>query len=92
MADAKRLGKVVHFFDKISVAVVALESDLKVGDKVHFLGSKTDFVQEIASMHVENQPVTDVMAGKEVAVKVDQPARKGDALLQPALEEPAAEG
>ena len=92
MADAKRLGKVVHFFDKISVAVVALESDLKVGDKVHFLGSKTDFVQEIGSMHVENQPVTEGMAGKEVAIRVDQPARKGDALLQPALEEPAAEG
>jgi len=86
MADAKRLGKVVHFFDKISVAVVALESDLKVGDKVHFLGTKTDFVQEISSMHVENQPVTDVMAGKEVAIKVDQPARKGDALLWPAAE------
>lgn len=86
MADAKRLGKVVHFFDKISVAVVALESDLKVGDKVHFLGPKTDFVQEISSMHVENQPVTDGMAGKEVAIKVDQPARKGDALLQPAEE------
>lgn len=86
MADAKRLGKVVHFFDKISVAVVALESDLKVGDKVHFLGPKTDFVQEIASMHVENQPVTEGMAGKEVAIKVDQPARKGDALLQPAEE------
>jgi len=86
MADEQRIGKVVHFFDKISVAVVALESDLKVGDKVHFLGSKTDFVQEIASMHVENQPVTDVMAGKEVAIKVDQPARKGDALLWPAGE------
>jgi len=86
MADEQRIGKVVHFFDKISVAVVALESDLKVGDKVHFLGSKTDFVQEIGSMHIENQPVTDVMAGKEVAIKVDQPARKGDALLWPAGE------
>ena len=86
MADPKRLGKVVHFFDKISVAVVALEAGLKVGDRVHFLGSKTDFVQEIGSMHIENQPVTDVMAGKEVAIKVDQPARKGDALLWPAGE------
>jgi len=86
MADEQRIGKVVHFFDKISVAVVALESNLKVGDKVHILGSKTDFVQEISSMHVENQPVTDVTAGKEVAIKVDQPARKGDALLWPAGE------
>lgn len=89
MADAKRLGKVVHFFDKISVAVVALESDLKVGDKVHFLGPKTDFVQEIGSMQIEHEPVTEAKAGKEVAIKVDQLARKGDALLQPALEEPA---
>lgn len=86
MADEQRIGKVVHFFDKISVAVVALESDLKVGDSVHVLGTKTDFVQQIGSMHVENQPVSAAKSGQEVAVKVDQPARKGDALLWPAGE------
>ena len=86
MADEQRIGKVVHFFDKISVAVVALESDLKVGDKVHVLGTQTDFVQEIGSMHIENQPVAAAKSGQEVAVKVDQRARKGDALLWPAVE------
>jgi putative protease len=86
MADEPRIGKVVHFFDKISVAVVALESDLKVGDKVHLLGTQTDFVQEIGSMHIENQPVAAAKSGQEVAVKVDQRARKGDALLRPAAE------
>jgi len=91
MADPKRLGKVVHFFDKISVAVVALEAGLKVGDRVHFLGSKTDFVQEIGSMQIEHEPVTEAKAGNEVAIKVDQAARKGDALLEPALEEPTVE-
>ena len=86
MADEQRIGKVVHFFDKISVAVVALESDLKIGDKVHVLGTQTDFVQEIGSMHIENLPVAAAKSGQEVAVKVDQRARKGDALLQPAAE------
>jgi len=86
MADEQRIGKVVHFFDKISVAVVALESDLKVGDKVHLLGTQTDFVQEIGSMHLENQPIPAAKSGQEVAVKVDQKARKGDALLRPAAE------
>ena len=86
MADEQRIGKVVHFFNKISVAVVAVESDLKVGDKVHVLGNQTDFLQEIGSMHVENQPVSAGKSGQEVAVKVDQPARKGDALLWPAAE------
>ena len=86
MADEQRMGKVVHFFDKISVAVVALESDLKVGDKAHVLGAQTDFVQEIVSMHIENQPVNAAKSGQEVAIKVDQRARKGDALLWPAAE------
>ncbi len=86
MADEQRIGKIVHFFDKISVAVVALESGLKVGDKVHVLGTQTDFLQEIGSMQVEHEPVTTVAAGKEVAIKLDQPARKGDALLWPAAE------
>jgi ligand-binding sensor protein len=86
MANGPRIGKVVHFFDKIGVAVVALEADLKVGDRVQVLGNQTDFVQTIASMQVEHQAVSSGKAGTEVAVKLDQPARRGDALMVPAAE------
>jgi putative protease len=80
MAEGKRVGKVVHFYGKISVAVVALESDLKIGDTVHFEGAHTDFHQEIDSMQVEHEVVEQGAAGEEVAIKVKERVRTGDTL------------
>jgi putative protease len=80
MATAKPIGKVTHFFDRISVAVVSLDKALKLGDRVHFQGPHTDFQQEITSMQVEHQAVEKGKKGEEVAIKVDQPVRKGDSL------------
>ena len=80
MAEGKHIGKVVHFFGKISVAVVELESDLNIGDTVHFEGAHTNFEQEIDSMQVENQAVDNVPAGDEVAIKVKERVRAGDTL------------
>jgi selenocysteine-specific translation elongation factor len=86
MTSGERIGEVTHFFGKISVAVLNLSKDLKVGDNVHFLGSNTDFQQEIQSMQVEHQDVTEVSAGDDVAVKVTQRVRKGDSVFRLSLE------
>ena len=86
MASGERIGEVTHFFGKISVAVLNLSKDLKVGDNVHFLGSNTDFQQVIQSMQVEHQDVTEVSAGDDVAVKVAQRVRKGDSVFRLAPE------
>jgi len=80
MAEEKRIGKVVHYFGKINVAVVELESDLKIGDSVHFEGAHTDFEQEIDSMQIEHEVVEKGSAGDEVAIKVKERARTGDTL------------
>lgn len=84
MAETKRLGEVVHYFNKIKVAVVQLDRDLKLGEQVHFQGATTDFTQEVTSMQVEHEEVTEGKAGEEVAIKLKQRVRKGDELLQPA--------
>jgi translation elongation factor EF-1alpha len=83
MATGERIGTVVHFFNKISVVVAKLESDLKIGDTVHFHGPHTDFTQKVSSMQVEHEVVTEGAAGDEVAIKVDQRVRKSDALYRP---------
>lgn len=80
MAEGKRVGKVVHWFGKVSVAVVELESDLKVGDTVHFEGAHTDFHQEVDSMQIEHEPIEQASAGEEVAIKVKERVRAGDTL------------
>ncbi len=71
-----RIGKVLHYFDRINVAVVALTEPLKVGDTVHFLGPTCDFAQKIESMQIEHVPVTEAGPGKEVAMKVSQAVRQ----------------
>jgi len=80
MAEGKLIGKVVHFFGKISVAIAKVETDLKIGDQVHFEGAHTDFEQEIESMQVDHEPVEQVAAGEEVAIKVKERVRAGDTL------------
>ena len=50
MTNGERIGEVTHYFGKISVAVLRLTSDLKIGDTVHFLGRNTDFPQEIQTL------------------------------------------
>jgi putative protease len=82
MASGELIGKVIHVYDKINVAVLRLNQDLKVGDTVHFLGHSTDFQQEITSMEVEHQGVNEGKAGSEIAVKVKQRVRNGDSVYR----------
>ena len=78
MSNDERIGEIVHYYHKISVAVIKVIRPLQVGDKVHFVGAHTDFLQEIRSMQIEHEVVEDAQAGDEVAVKVDQRVRRGD--------------
>jgi translation elongation factor EF-1alpha len=81
MANGERVGEVTHFFGKISVAVVRLTKELRVGDNVHFLGRNTDFQQEVTSMQVEHEAITVAEAGSEVALRTIQRVRRGDAVF-----------
>jgi len=80
MATGEHAGEVVHVFDKIMVAVVRLTKGIRQGDRLHFLGRLTDFEQPITSMQVDHQAVESAAAGSEVAVKLSQAARRGDAV------------
>ena len=73
----KELGKVVHWYDKIGVAVVKLAGALKVGDKIKVKRGETEFEDTVSSMQLEHQPVEAGKKGQEVAVKLSQPAKDG---------------
>ena len=81
MAEAE-IGKVTHFFDKISVAVLALAKPLKVGETVRFLGHVTDFQQEVGSMQIEHKEVKSAKKGDDVALKVDKPVHPNDKVFK----------
>ena len=81
--DEIYIGKVIHYFPKIKVAVLALEKDLTTGDIVHYKSPasrevKVDFEQMVDSMEIEHQKIQAAEAGQEVATRVDQRVRKKD--------------
>ena len=73
----KELGKVVHWYDKIGVAVVKLAGALKVGDKIKVSRGGTEFEETVSSMQLEHQPVDGGKKGQEVAIKLSQAAKDG---------------
>ena len=78
MPEEKPIGTVMHFFDKISVAIVKLEEALSAGDKIKIEGHGQSFEQTIESMQIERKEIKEAKAGQEIAIKVSQPVKKGD--------------
>jgi putative protease len=77
MADKDLVGKVIHYYDKIGVAVVKLGKGLKTGDKVKFVHGEKEFEQVIESMQLEHAQVNTGKKGQEIAIKVNQETKSG---------------
>lgn len=77
MAD-KQIGKVTHFYDKISVAVVELTGDLKEGDMIKIIGHGSEFTQTVDSMQIEHEKLEEAHKDQEIGLHVDQPVREGN--------------
>jgi putative protease len=77
----KKIGTITHFFDKISVGIIKLDDKLKVGDKVKFQGSKTNFEQEITEMQIEHEKIEEAKKGQEIGVKTNEEVREGDGVF-----------
>ena len=77
----KRIGEVSHFFDQISVAVITLTSNLSKGDKIHFLGHGSDFLQDVTSMQIEHESIDTAKKGDEIAIKVTKPVKKSTSVF-----------
>ena len=74
----KAIGKITHFFDKISVAVIDLSGKLKVGDKIRIKGFTTDFEQKIDSMQLEHEQLKEAKKGMAIGMKVKDFVRPHD--------------
>ncbi len=74
----ERIGSVIKFFDKTSIAAVKLDfGDLSVGDTIHIKGS-ADFSQKIESMEFDHQPVQKAVRGQFTGIKLSQSAKPFD--------------
>ena len=82
MPEKVRVGKVTHYFTKISVGVVELEDELKVGDKISIEGATTNFQQTVESMQIEHKPVEIAKKGDCIGLKVKERVREGDVVYK----------
>jgi putative protease len=79
----ERIGAVTHYFGKIQVAVIEIESGtLSVGDTIHVKGHTSDFTQTIDSMQIEREQVKTAKAGQSVGTKVAEHARAHDEVFK----------
>jgi hypothetical protein len=74
----KLAGKVTHYFNKIKVAVVKPAAPISLGNKIEFLGNKSNFSQKISSLQVNHVFVKKCKKGKLVGLKVQKRVRVGD--------------
>jgi putative protease len=80
--EKKPIGKIAHYFTKISVAVIDLSDELKVGDRISIEGATSNFEQAVNSMQIEHEDVRSATAGQSVGMKVDQRVRQGDLVFK----------
>jgi putative protease len=79
----KKIGEVMKFFAKPSVAAVKIvEGEVSVGDSIKFYGHTTEFTDLIESMEVDNKSVQKAVAGDFIGVKVSDRVRPGDEVFK----------
>ncbi len=79
----EEIGKITHFFSKISVGVLELTlGNLNIGDTIHIKGHTTDFYQKVESMQVEQSPVESAEKGMQVGLKLEGAARSNDLVFK----------
>jgi len=76
--ELTEVGKIAHFFTKISVAIVELSDALAVGDKILIKGPTTNVEQVVESMQIEHENVEKVKRGQSIGLKVNYPVREHD--------------
>lgn len=78
----EQIGKIIHYYDKIGVAVVRLEGTLKTGDSIHVKGKISDFEQKVESLQLDHKDAASAKKGEEVAVKLNERAKEGDVVYK----------
>lgn len=76
--EGKEVGQVTHFFDKVGVAVVELTSNLKIGSRIRIKGTTTDFEQEVKSMQIQHEEISEAKKGDAIGMKTDEKVRVHD--------------
>lgn len=76
--EGKLIGKIVHYFSNIEVAVIKLSAGLSVGDEIKIVGGEnTDFTQVVDSMEMDHKKIKKAKSKDEAGIKVKEKVRDG---------------
>ncbi len=78
----KEIGKVTHWYNKISVAVIKLTGGLKTGDTIKVKHGEEESEETVSSMQIDHEAVESAKKGDEVAVKLSGEARDGSTVFK----------
>ena len=77
--ELTEVGRVTHFYPKISVAIVELKAPLSIGDRILIKGATTtNFEQIVESMQIEHKNIESAEAGQIIGLKVKDRVREND--------------
>ncbi len=83
MAEDEKIGEVIHYFDKIGVAIIKLDKPLKKGESVEIRNKKGEAQNlSVDSMQIDHQDIDEAKAGDEVGVKILGPVREGNEVFR----------
>jgi translation initiation factor IF-2 len=80
----KEIGKVVHWFDKINVAVVKLSGTLSVGDAIKVKKGEGAYDDTVISMQLDHKEISSGKKGQEVAIKISGVGKDGASICKSA--------
>jgi selenocysteine-specific translation elongation factor len=80
--ELREIGRVTHYFTKISVAIVELSGTLSVGDRILIKGLTTNVEQTVDSMQIEHASVKKAEAGQSIGLKVNDRVRESDTVYK----------
>lgn len=73
------IGKVAHYYPKIKVATIKLNSSANLNDEICIIGKTTGIVYEkIKSMEAKGKQIKSAKKGNEIGIKINNLVRKND--------------
>jgi hypothetical protein len=76
------IGNIIHYFQKINVAIVELSLPLSVGDCILIKGPSTDFEQTVDSIEIDRKAIHRAEGGQSVGLKLEQLAHVKDVVFK----------
>jgi hypothetical protein len=71
------IGRVIHYYPKISVAAVIVEGHPAQGNRIHICGPHDDVHQSVSSMEIEHVPIKEADRGQDIGIKVNGRVHEG---------------